>query len=436
MTRATCGLIALVACGASTQPAPIAANAVAGSIASCALTTPRRTKVKLRLHAWLGMVGDRSWLMVERGEDRLELVTLGGDGRLAETVLPIKRPANVWLHVDGSHLWLETGSGPYTYYDVDLASATPTVRVDPTVEARALNGASSFTIDATRVLFYSFGAGPPGPGFELWDREHGKTLALVPQTLIGLDEPEKRCVRDHCFAVPVLGDGPERRLTAFRFAPDGALSKLQLADDHLDKVVLVPDGDRTHVVWTSFSRPGLFERTLDDTGDPIDSEVMLSPVASGPELVTGDPLQLAFTGEGRHWHVATLAPDGRSFAHDTALPLGGYFVTAAPTRDGLLALGFDSDASPDMAVPPTKAAAVFVPAGGDPDRPIDGRNSLPAGSAAAGQRGVIDVMFGEKHASWVPFPLVSPGYAAVLLVKVGYADTAGELVMLREPCAR
>jgi len=417
VARPAFGLIALVACGGPIKPTPIAAHAVAGSIASCELATPRRTNVKLRLHAWLGVVGDRSWLMVERGKDRLELVTLGGDGRLAETELPIKRPNNVWLHVDGSHLWLEAGHGPYTYYDVDLASATPTVRVDPTVEPRALGGASSFTIDTTRVLFYSFGAAPPGPGFELWDREHGKTLALVPQTLIGLDEPEKRCVRDHCFAVPVLGDGPERRLTAFRFAADGALSKLQLADDHLAKVVLVPDGDRTHVVWTSYSRPGLFERTLDDTGDPIDSEVMLSPVASDPELVSGDPVQLAFTGDGRRWHMATLAPDGRSFAHDTALPLGGYFVTAAPSRDGLLALGFDSDTSIDTAVPPTKAAAVFVPSGGEPGRPID-------------------VMFGEKHTSWVPFPLVSPGYAAVLLVLEGYGDPDGELVILREPCAR
>jgi hypothetical protein len=161
----------------------------------------------------------------------------------------------------------------------------------------------------------------------------------------------------------------------------------------------------------------MFERTLDDAGEPVDTEAMLAPIGSDPVLVRGEPPQLAFNGGDQKWRVATLAPDGRSFAREVALPLAGSFVTAAPSRDGLLAIGFDSDVSEDTAVPPTKAAAVFVPLGGEPGHPID-------------------VMFGEKHTSWVPFPLVSPGYAAVLVLTQGYGPAGGELVTLREPCAR
>lgn len=416
MTARLLLLLAAIACHTpSGPPAVISGHELPPTTASCPITTPARTKVTgLAFRAWLGKVGDRSWVMADRGEHTLELVTLGGDGRLAEVRLPIHLPANLWWQVDGAHLWIEVGRATPQWYDVDLAAVTPAAHLDPSVEARALGGASGFAIDTTRALFYSFAISPPGPGFELWDRERRKTLAVVPQAIVGIDEPPMRCVRDHCFALVVLGDGPTRRLTVFRFAPDGTLTKIQLADDHLGDFLFVPDGDHSYVIWSSYSRPGLFERTLDESGQPIDAEVMLAAEGRDPAVIAGEPRLLAYSA-GDHWHLASLAPDGRAFAHEMVLPLTGSFLTAAPASGGMLAIGFDSDVSPDAVVPPTKAGAVFVPTGGTPPKPLD-------------------VMFGEKHTSWVPFPLVSPGNVAVLLLQQGYGPQEGEVVTLRVPC--
>ena len=61
---------------------------------SCALAEPRRSPAKVALRKWLGKIGDRSWVLVSRG-DRFALAGLGAGGALVLVDLPAKREDHV-----------------------------------------------------------------------------------------------------------------------------------------------------------------------------------------------------------------------------------------------------------------------------------------------------------------------------------------------------
>jgi hypothetical protein len=118
------------------------------------------------------------------------------------------------------------------------------------------------------------------------------------------------------------------------------------------------------------------------------------------------------------WHVAALSTDRRSLEPPQLIGVPkASFLTIAATGDGMLATAFTTDVPVDTVVPPTVASAVYLPASGAAEPPID-------------------VMFGARRVGFAPFPLVAPGYAAVLVIKQGTYDPDGELVVLRTPCGR
>jgi hypothetical protein len=411
-------MLALTACGAPAAPPVVSATAPAGSAASCALSAPRRTRVHLAFQQWLGRIGDRSWLIAERDNQHV-LVALGDDGALAITPLPGTVEDKLAIAIDGTHLWFDRDAPGIGHnevlFDIDLATSHPVIGPGEPLATKTLDGTSSFGISAQRMAAYSFAGSPPGPGFQMFDREHHVPLGTTAYTIYGLDEPPIRCVRDHCVAV-TRPDSQGRSFSAQALAPDGTITIAPISSEHIESYVLVPDGDRTRVVWDGFDRVGLFARTLDASGQPTGSEVaLLGSRARDVQLVPGPRPALAFRDDAG-WVIATLAPHATSLAPAQRIGMPkATFLTIAQTTDGALAMAFTTDVSIDTVVPASKASAVFVPIGGGATAPID-------------------VLFGEHRIGWAPFPLVAPGYAAALVLAQGDGEPDGELVILRAPC--
>ena len=406
--------LALAACSAPPAP-PLASSVPTTGMRSCPLPEPRRSPAKVALRKWLGGIGDRSWVIIARG-DQPALAGLSPDGSLAIVDLPLTRDQMFEHAIDGSRLWLMVGEpglgvGEEVLYAIDLAGPTPRIRRVEALAAKTIAGANSFAIGETRALFFTFAA---QGGFQLWDRTKHVPLLTEKQTVVGLDAPPMRCIRDRCFAATVVGDGPTRRLTSIRFA-DTKIERQELATDHLGEHLLVHDRERTIVLWDSYSRTGLFARTLDAEGRPLDEEVTLvASRANDTQALHGG--YLAFRTD-EDWMLAQVSPDYRKVKRTVALGIPkASWLASAKTVDGALLVGFTTAVSyHGEDIPPSTALAVYVGEGDAPDRPID-------------------VMGPEKRYGFTAFPLVAPGYAAALVISQNDEPERGELVLLRTPC--
>lgn len=413
--------VALAACGPAPAPAPhLASHGPTRSTMSCALASPRRSSADVTLARWLGRVGDRSWALVVHRE-RYALAGLTADGALALIDLPARvHDDTLDLAVDGARLWLVVGApgldlGDEVLYALDLDRAAPQPARVAALTAKTIPGATTFAVGAARALFFTFAG---GARLELWDRPRGAPLITEAIATTGLDAPRVRCVDARCFATIADGDGPPRRLTALRFT-DAGVERTRLADDHLGEHHLVAVGGYTVVLWDSFSRPGVFARTLDTTGAPVDDEVTLvATTARDARPVPGGPVPggyLAYRADD--WRLARTSDDYRRVLH--TVPLGlprAEWLEAATTTDGVLAIGFSTDvAYHGESLPPTTAHAVFVPHSGVVE---------PA----------VELLGGARRESYVALPLVTPGYAAALVISQDTQPADGELVLLRTPC--
>lgn len=405
--------LALAGCAPKTAPV-IAGKGAHGVTGSCALATPRRTTAKVTLARWLGQIADRSWALVIARE-RYAVAGLTADGGLAVIELPARAgEQRLEVAIDGDRLWIVVGRpgravGEEVLYVLDLADAAPRPEPVEALTAKTIPGATTFAIGAARALFFTFAG---GARLQLWDRARRTPLVTEPLAVLGLDAPLIRCVDARCFAATSAGDGPSRRLTALRFSDTG-VEREGLAADHLGAHHLVALGDRTVVIWDSFSRHGVFARTLDPTGHALDDEVALvATTARDARPVTGG--YLAYRADD--WMLARTSDDYRRVAH--TVPLGlrdAEWLEAAATADGALAIGFSTDVVYHHAIPPTTAHAVFVPRGGDAEAPVE-------------------LMGGAVRESYVALPLVASGYAAALVISQGTEPVPGELVLLRAPC--
>jgi hypothetical protein len=410
-------LVAVIACSSPAHRAPLSSAVASSATETCALTPPRRTATKLVLRKWLGRIGDRSWIIVAR-DHRFALAALTDDGSLAITALPA-RDGDEMLDtaIDGARLWLVVGkpglgTGEEVLYAVDLAGVAPPIERVETLVAKSIAGATSFAVGPTRALFFTHAL---RPGFQYWDRATHAPLATEPFTH-GFDTPPIRCPRASCFALAVTPGAREtRRLTSIRFGD--RVEREELAGDHLQDYLLAPVGERSLAVWSSYSRTGLYARTLDADGRPIAPAVQLVPTdASAPQwLPSLASPYLAYRADD--WMLAKLVADDHRVERTVALGLpNASWLAAASTTDGVLAVGFSTARSyHGEAVPPTTAHAVFVPGGVHPD---------PA----------IDILGPKQRPGYAAFPLVAPGYAAVLVLPQGYDEADAELVMLRTPC--
>jgi hypothetical protein len=409
--------LALAACSAPPAPVPLASSVPTTGSRSCALPQPRRSPAKVALRKWLGRIGDRSWVIVARG-DQPALAGLAADGSLALVDLPVKRDQMIEHAIDGSRLWLMVGEqglgvGEEILYAIDLGGAAPRIHRVEELAAKTIAGANSFAIGETRALFFTFAA---QGGFQFWDRTKRVPLHTEKQPMVGLDPPPMRCLGARCFAATVVGDGPTRRLTSIRFA-DTKIEKQELASDHLGEHLLVPDGERTIVLWDSYSRTGLFARTLDAEGRPLDDEVTLVATrARDAQALHGG--YIAYRSDD-DWMLAQLSADHREVKRSVALGIPkASWLESAKTSDGVFLVGFTTAVSyHGEAIPPSTALAVYVAEGDAPDRPID-------------------VMGADKRYGFTAFPLVAPGYAAALVISQNDEPERGELVLLRTPCAR
>ena len=413
-------LFVIAACGTSSHSTTISEIQGPFTGETCALATPRRTPVKdLRFEQWLGRVGDRSWVLGERDHHHV-LVTLGNDGALAITPLPGESGDKFTAIVDGTHLWFDREVRDPDHeelFDIELSEARPTIPKPQTLVGKTLGGTNAFGMNGKLLLAYSFARFAGGPGFQLLDRQKHAPIATLQYPMFGIDDPPIRCVTA-CFAV-TRPDQPGRSLAAQVFPPDGTQTTAPLTEDEqVVDVKLVPLGERTLVVWDGFARNGLFARMVDANGHAAGDEFTLHPGhALNVEIAPGPRTALAYR-DARGWALAKLAQDSHGLEAEQRIGFPqASFVTVAQTTDGTLVMAFTSGISVDTLVPPTTASAVFLPA---------------TGTAAA----PIDMMFGERRFSWVPFPLVAPGFAGALVIEQGYSASNGKLVMLRQPCGK
>jgi hypothetical protein len=398
--------------------APVAA------VRTCALGSPRRTPVAMGLRKYLGRIGDRSWVLAE-DRDHVALLTLDDAGALAKSELPIGGDRISTPAIDGNDLWIDSdeqglGTDDQVLFHVELHGATATVGAPERLRGSPLAGASSFAVGPHRALFFTFAA---HQGFGLWDRDHHVAVgALVPLATAELDPPDMRCVADRCFAVAIPGDGPTRRLTVFRFDPaTGAADSEALAADHLASHLVIPSGERTIVVWTSFSRSGMFARVLDATARPIGPEVMLANDGRDPQLVDRETARFAFRDD-QGWQIAQLAPDASHFASTARIGFENIlFVESARTADGVLSAAISSSTEYDGGIHAWHAStdARFVRDDGTVEPVINVMRK--AGGGMGGFAGV---------------PLATPTHAAVISLPGDRDDGPGELTLLREPCTR
>lgn len=402
----------------SRRPGAPAAPAAA-PIASCALDPPARTPLDVSLIGWLGWAGDRTWIHLRRGATAV-VAALGPDGALVE--LPVSGSPEA-TYVDGTRLWIAQGRAKpgLDLIRVDLAGARPTVAQRASLSLTPLAGIASFAVGGSRVLVEDLDA---DIRLQLYDLERGVRLgatAVIASRDLG--GSVLRCRGDRCFALGVEGDGPSRRLFIERFAPDGAHEHEPLAGDHLAMYRLAAHGAGWLVVWTSFNEPGLFARELDAAGRPLTPRTKIYAGEGTDFEIVPDPrrLQIAVrTGGG--WALGAVAARAPRpiLAAPTGMPKEAYFLTGARAAEGTLLVGFSSrvDYQGGYHTWSGSAHAVFVRDGDGPEAVV------PIASASGDGRGGIGA-----------FPLIAPGYAAVLVVQRGpEAAAGGELIVLRRPC--
>ena len=402
---------------------PLESRFIATPPTTCALPAPRRSPVELVFYQWIGTVAGRSWLIAKQGFDKdgddAVLVTLDDAGAIATTPLPAHdRRGAPWFTVAtlaGNELWLPLTGDHDTTYVYDLTTAHP-VGHEVAIAGRANPGPSELAVSATRALFETTRNG--SPVLELIDRRRGRMLATTSYAKIGFDPAWMRCLGDECFALDLASEAAGRLLTSFRFAADGAVTRETLDPGDIESFSAVADGDRTRVAWASSSldRPGVFGQTLDASGHALAPAITLRPSrVDWMYLLATAPPTFAYA-DAAGWHSAVLGERGTEPPRSISLPETEY-LAAAPTPDGLAVTGYRSEVTIDSPAAPAQLFATFVPNAGRPE---------PA----------IDLLFGERHPSWVAFPLVAPGYVAALAVQAGYGPIGGELITLRVPCAR
>lgn len=215
------------------QPSASAtASARSGAVpegASCALARPEIRDVSLREIRRVGFLADRSWLVSKGSRGRWKLTTIGSDGRLAHTALPLQ-PNYAAVQSPTTFRFLFTGDSPrgkrpkgeQRWWTVDVSEperprATKPTRVqglEPWEHVRGL------TTDGTRALITMARTPPTGgdpqDATALFDLSSGtRTSELAP-----LAVAKAACRQGRCYG---LAPSPtqQRAPVIVRFADAG-----------------------------------------------------------------------------------------------------------------------------------------------------------------------------------------------------------------------